>query len=298
MPERCITILKRKRPSPTGFTRTLSSANTPWSGFQVEEHQSPETGSESQWYYPNPHVVLHTGGYSQFRFRDVAGAEQRTVLEPDTVALLPKDYEMSFSWEGACRFLVVELNTRMVGRQFDGDEHSPPPSLISAKRLKDPSLLSLMKNIEAEVRAGSPTGRLYGESLSIALSAYVMTRYSAIKRPMGAAGIRHTFSAHQSRHLIDYICEHLSMEIGIAELAALVNLSPFHFCRMFRKSFGVSPHRYLMQQRVNAAKKLLAQQGLEIAHVAASVGYATQSHFTAVFKRLTGMTPRHFRLER
>jgi AraC family transcriptional regulator len=88
------------------------------------------------------------------------------------------------------------------------------------------------------------------------------------------------------------------MEIGIAELAALVNLSPFHFCRMFRKSFGVSPHRYLMQQRVNAAKKLLAQQGLEIAHVAASVGYATQSHFTAVFKRLTGMTPRHFRLER
>lgn len=298
MPERFITILKRRRPSPTGFVRTLSSADTPWSGFQVEEHLSPETGSESQWYYPHPHVVLQTGGCSNFRYRDRPRGEQRTLLEPDTVALLPKDYEMSFAWEGAARFLVVELNTRMLGRLFEGDGRPPPPSIISAKRLQDPSLLCLMKNIETEVRAGSPTGRVYGESLSIALSAYVLTRYSATRRVPETAGLRHAFSAQQVRRLVEYMRAHLGEEIGIAELAAIAHLSPFHFCRVFRKSFGVSPHRYLMQERVDMAKKLLADHCLEIAHVAARVGYATQSHFTAVFRRLTGVTPRQYRLDR
>ncbi|MEO0844794.1 MAG: helix-turn-helix transcriptional regulator, partial [Cyanobacteria bacterium J06643_5] len=82
---------------------------------------------------------------------------------------------------------------------------------------------------------------------------------------------------------------------SLLELANFLNLSQFHFCREFKKSVGVTPHHYIMQQRVKMAKRVLKQQNLPIAEVAVECGFSNQSHLGRVFKQHTGTTPRRFR---
>ena len=72
-------------------------------------------------------------------------------------------------------------------------------------------------------------------------------------------------------------------------------MSRFYFCRLFKKSVGATPYQYVMQQRVEMAKRMLQQQGLSIADVAFDCGFANQSHLGRIFKKHTGTTPKKYR---
>jgi AraC-like DNA-binding protein len=91
-----------------------------------------------------------------------------------------------------------------------------------------------------------------------------------------------------------YIDTHFSGEIGLAALARIAGLSPFHLLRAFRRETGLTPHAYLMSRRVNAAREKLSR-GSPPADVAAACGFFDQSHLTRVFKAHTGVTPGAFR---
>ena len=89
--------------------------------------------------------------------------------------------------------------------------------------------------------------------------------------------------------------ERLEQEIGLNELAALVNLSRFHFCTAFRMATGRTPHEWLTHQRIARARELLADPALRITDIALSVGYETPSAFAASFRKVAGVTPTEFR---
>lgn len=89
---------------------------------------------------------------------------------------------------------------------------------------------------------------------------------------------------------LDYLHAHYANDISLEELAAIANLSRFHFCRVFRKAMGLSPSTYQTQLRIAQAKKLLVQ-GMAIATVATMTGFYDQSHFGWHFKRQVGATP-------
>ena len=86
-----------------------------------------------------------------------------------------------------------------------------------------------------------------------------------------------------------YLDAHLHENIRLKELAAETGYSEFHFQRMFSQSRGVSPHKWIENERIERAKPLLDKTPL--AQVAAQCGFANQSHFTRVFKKMTGLTP-------
>jgi AraC family transcriptional regulator len=73
-------------------------------------------------------------------------------------------------------------------------------------------------------------------------------------------------------------------------------MSPYHFARMFKQATGQPPHLYVVMQRVSHAKGLLQDTELPLLEVAELAGFRTQGHFTGVFRRYTGQTPRAFRL--
>ena len=74
-------------------------------------------------------------------------------------------------------------------------------------------------------------------------------------------------------------------------------MSPFHLAHVFKEAMGVAPHQYVVRRRVERAKELLADTDLPIAEIALKVGCASQSHFSALFHRVTGLTPQNYRLE-
>ena len=101
--------------------------------------------------------------------------------------------------------------------------------------------------------------------------------------------------AYRVRRVAQYIRENLRRELRLAELSAVVHMSPYHFARLFKRSTGVPPHRFLVRHRIDEACALLAARKVPIAEIARSVGFRTPSHFTTTFRRVTGMTPSAYR---
>jgi AraC family transcriptional regulator len=97
------------------------------------------------------------------------------------------------------------------------------------------------------------------------------------------------------RRAIEYIQQNLDKDLTLAELAAVVHVSPYHFARLFKCSTGLPPHRFVVRQRIARASAFLATRELSIAQISRMVGFRTPSHFTTVFRRVTGITPRGYR---
>ena len=98
------------------------------------------------------------------------------------------------------------------------------------------------------------------------------------------------------RRVTEYIERNLDKELTLAELAAVVCMSRWHFARLFKCSTGVPPHRFVIRQRIARARGVLATPELSIAQVSRLVGFRTPSHFTMVFRGLLGLTPGAYRM--
>jgi AraC family transcriptional regulator len=92
-----------------------------------------------------------------------------------------------------------------------------------------------------------------------------------------------------------YVEAHLSGSVPLAELSRAAGFTDMHFARLFRASTGVSPHNYVLRRRIDAAQAALMNPNHAMLDVALLVGFRTQAHFSAVFKKLTGLPPRRWR---
>jgi AraC family transcriptional regulator len=106
---------------------------------------------------------------------------------------------------------------------------------------------------------------------------------------------RGSLAGWQMRVVTAYVEEHLDERIYLTTLARLARLSVHHFCRAFKQSFGMPPHRYHVQRRIDRAKTLLADRANSITDVGLSLGYSHSSAFTSAFREMTGQTPSRFR---
>jgi AraC family transcriptional regulator len=94
-----------------------------------------------------------------------------------------------------------------------------------------------------------------------------------------------------------YIDAHVGDPITLADLAATAGLSRMYFARRFRAATGIRPHEYVLRRRVERAQELLTATSGPVVDIALSVGFQTQAHFTTVFRKIVGNTPRQWRRE-
>jgi AraC-like DNA-binding protein len=140
---------------------------------------------------------------------------------------------------------------------------------------------------------GVPFGRLYAESISIAIVTRLLdtaAKSSPANRPRAAP-----LASWRLKRAVDYIDANLSDALSLGELAAVTGLTRMHFAAQFRSATGLRPREYLLRRRVERAQELLRNSREPIIEVALRVGFQDQSHFTATFKRFVGQPPHAWR---
>jgi RpiB/LacA/LacB family sugar-phosphate isomerase len=97
------------------------------------------------------------------------------------------------------------------------------------------------------------------------------------------------------QRVFSHIRENVARDLSVTELAQVVGMSQYYFSKLYKMSTGITPHQYVMRQRVERAQEYLRESRTPLAEIATQVGFETQSHFTSVFRRLVGATPKHYR---
>ena len=145
------------------------------------------------------------------------------------------------------------------------------------------------------LRRANETNQLFIDHMMLALTAHVAQTYG------GLQSISETNRGGLAPWQVKRACERLEADLGaklsLEQIAAELGLSVSHFSRAFRSSTGLPPHQWLLRQRVEAAKRLMAVRDLSLSEVAISAGFAHQSHFTRVFSAVVGVSPGAWRRE-
>jgi AraC family transcriptional regulator len=271
----------------------LTSAATSWSGFLLETYSVDVVRQDVTWGWNNAHVCLLTRGSINFRVQE-AGGQQEFQSPAGGVFVFPRGYgETRFSYAASdFQLICVELDPSRTAEYLGSAGPAADCAMIPQFGLEDPQVSALLKSMAAEVNEGCPSGKLYSQSLSLSLAAYLQGRFSP-KRCKLKQGQRR-FSRAQIDRLEEYVRANLGGELSLDNLAHLVEMSPRQFFRIFSTTFGSTPHRYIMMARVTHAKALL-RAGHLLTEIAASLGFASQSHFTNVFRKMAGISPGRFR---
>jgi AraC family transcriptional regulator len=283
-------IAKPLRIAPKGTDSAyLVSAATPWAGMPFEAHraQSFEGTGETAGVAGQCGVVVYLDGNVDIFMRH-HGHE----------VCVPAPSGTAFLVSGQDRPDFARLNgTADVGAVLFPNEwfqrlslDAAPPMFERTQMLgRDVTVSSLVRAMRDEVSRGAVTGRLYADSLSLALLTYIVER-----EPPRVALVRGHLSETECRRLRRHVRDRLGEDLSLADLAAQVGRRPRHFSTLFRRAFGAPPHRYVLRQRLAESARLLANGDEDIAGIAFRLGFSSQSHFAAAFRSAFGVTPRQY----
>ena len=209
--------------------------------------------------------------------------------------ITPANTPLFVRWEGDENCLQIQLPTSFLKRVAEetlgkgGDRFTLVPTFQS----RNQQLEAIATLLLAEVQQRQPNGALYLDSLANVLAMQLLRNYgtTSAQLPTYEGGL----PTYQLNQVLDYIDAGLAGEIKLADLAGLLGMSPFHFGRMFKQSTGISPHQYVIQQRLERAKHLLENSDRAIIDIALDCGFTSHSHLSKQFRKVIGITPRNFR---
>lgn len=268
-----------------------SSAVTNWDGIIIEQHRlAPSESPEISLHHHSISIML--GLEYQIDWRLAGGKFQTSRMRGGEIGFTPKDIPTQARWFQDVEFLLISLDDSLIQKAVADVTDCSNISFIPQRGVPDAQIFHLGMALFGELEAQCPTGKMFVDSIASAFAAHLVTHYSH-KRALPT----HTTNVTQQqlRSVIDYITDNLEFDLSLAELAALADMSPYSFIRWFKSALGVTPHQYIIEQRMELAKFLLSHTHLPIVEIALRAGCSSQSNFTVLFRKQVGITPKAYR---
>jgi AraC family transcriptional regulator len=176
---------------------------------------------------------------------------------------------------------------------FDPGTGINSPTISPRLFFFDQAIWDTALKLKAEVGNSDPSSRQYVEALSLLL-VHELIRLERT-RSAAARPLRGGLPARQQKRLAEFIEQHLAEDVSLATLAGLVDLSLYHFAHAFKQSFGVPPHRYHMDRRMDRARNLLRKSEISVTQIGNQIGFREASSFTRAYRKFAGVTPSEYR---
>jgi AraC family transcriptional regulator len=216
----------------------------------------------------------------------------RLTFDAGEMSLVPRHLEKWFRNEDL-HSLCITISDAALTAASDGP--GGEVELRKVDNLVDARLSALVEAVNAERIAGFPSGKLFLDSVEQALAVALVDGYAV--RHHSAQTHRGGLGSARLRRIKEFVDAKMEDELTVCEMAQSVELSTAHFSRMFRKSTGESPHRFVLRHRVERAKEMLRAAEARVLDVAVACGFKTQQHFARVFRRMYGASPTEYRQE-
>ncbi len=213
------------------------------------------------------------------------------------LCLMPQDHRSEWAFSSPFSFFhfYFEQSHLQSFAEQVFDKEGRHIELSEQTYVEDKFVNQLIRETVLKLNWGNTTDKLMMAHSQQLLLLHLIRQYchNAPKTELSIGGL----SAANKRRVEDYIQANLSSSFTLSDLAQLARLSDFHFARMFKASFGCTPHQYVLSQRIAMAKQLLACHSMSLAEIALSCGFSSQQHLSQQFKQRTGSTPSVFRRE-
>ena len=262
-----------------------------WTSLRVQrfdnaeraELRLPPTGDQS--------IVLVEAGVTTIESRH--GSTWRGAdYGPGMIGLTAPGRPTDIRWRGTERTFTthVELPGSLIDRTCvelwgrDATRLGRPDALA----VEDPVLSSVVDALCAAARAG--VDEFYAESAATFLAAHLLTVHATAPPPWEVGR-----EDQRVRRAAQFIRDNHQQPLTLAEMAAVADLSPFHFLRVFKTATGQTPYRFLTKVRVDRARRHLARHDLSVTEIAHLCGFASPSRLTAAFRSETGLSPSEYR---
>jgi AraC family transcriptional regulator len=269
----------------------LSSAALGWPDIQAYRLANPPSWQLDLPPLDRHFIVAHLSNPCELWTRwNGLGRRSRSV--PGNIMIMSAHQGSYWRWQGEIEELHMFLDpgTLTAAAQELGDR---PVELLDGIGLIDMTIMDIALRINAELARPGICGRLFGQSMTHALSLQLLRRHSTLCSHEILE--RLDIPAHRLRTALEYIEAHLCEDLSLEAIAAAAHLSTFRFARGFRKATGQPPHQYVIGRRLERAKDLLRTTDDAIGEVARRTGFASQSHFTALFSKRCGLAPKLYR---
>ncbi|QEM68545.1 helix-turn-helix transcriptional regulator [Geobacter sp. FeAm09] len=269
-------------PGIASFCRESDGFNV--AALNIKPHETEEM-------YPDWYVPIHLDPASEIQYwkRDSFHCQ---VMRQGMFNLCPQGVTEKVRARVEQKIILVTFDQRFIEKTTQYNVNSNRLQHNAHYGLVDNSILYLAMALRADFEAGSPYGRLYGQSLALAFMGRIFdiaTASDGMKAEQGS------LSTSRLNRVTEYIKAHLNKNLSLNEIADVACLTPFHFSRQFKNATHLSPHQFVLKLKIEHAEKLLTTTDLPIADIALELGFQSQSHFTTVFHKMVGVTPKKFK---
>lgn len=276
--------------TPVESIKRLGTGRRPWF---AESIYSP-SGNKVEFRFQGPAhlLVLYHAGARRDGETSIGG------LEPSRIRSFVNKLTFVPAGHAYREWHETSVSTRMTFLYLDPEKlsRSDGAGACYAPRIyfEDPIVCETAAKMRNAIESGEPRNVAYLEALSSVLAHELSCPDDvAHSRSLYRGGL----ATWQRRAVARYIEDHLNEQICLATLARLVRLSAHHFCRSFKQSFGIPPHQYHVQRRMESAKALLADPTISVTEIGLTVGYSQASAFSVAFRKITGWAPSEYRRE-
>jgi AraC family transcriptional regulator len=263
-----------------------------WNGARLEYWRC-EPQPLDECVMTNDLLALNLGPQITCRARWRGFCQQPSEMPTGGLTLLPSNVPYSIEEGNRFEGIVLALDRReLLGNELRTAQSAVIFPTVS---VRDDFMRAAMTALYVDAAEGMANGSLYGDSLLASLALHVLVRHGTSPAP--SRQDERLFSGMQQRTLIDFICDRLADPPSLTDMADRVRMDKFRFLRTFSRTYGATPHRFVLARRIERAKGLLRGTTTPVAEIALQCGFSDQSHFATIFRRQIGVTPTKYRSE-